>query len=135
MIRLRYLILVPLMCSQASPGVAQRQTSFLSLPGNDPVPHLEFSTSLSYQGLPPGTAAIPNSAGDHRWQGVTIGAVTLGIAAGAGGYTFCHNERETNQSCFYPTVLATVGGAIIGAVVGGIIGSLFPKDTTGPDSR
>jgi hypothetical protein len=66
---------------------------------------------------------------DHRWEGLLVGAVTLGLLSGVTVVYWC-NHADTHYSCVYPTIAATVGGATLGAVIGGFIGTAMPKHDT-----
>ncbi|HXF96113.1 MAG TPA: hypothetical protein VNI61_08410 [Gemmatimonadales bacterium] len=67
------------------------------------------------------------NAPDHRWEGVVIGGVSLGIAGAIIAHGFCDYEGGRRSGCFGRTVAGGLVGAAAGAGLGGLIGGLIPK--------
>ena len=72
------------------------------------------------------------NAPDYRWEGVMIGAVTVGIGGALLANGFCDYGGTHDENCFGRTVVGGAIGATVGAVVGGLIGGLIPKKRAEP---
>jgi hypothetical protein len=65
--------------------------------------------------------------GDHRWEGVVLGGLLLGIGTAIVGNRLCNEDNIAEKKCFGPTVGYGLVGATVGVVTGGLIGSAIPK--------
>lgn len=64
---------------------------------------------------------------DHRWEGLIIGGLTVGILGAAAGSQLCHLSDSTNQHCLRTSVGLGLLGAFTGGITGGLIGGAIPK--------
>jgi hypothetical protein len=78
------------------------------------------------QALPHASNLFPK-APDHRWEGVVVGGVVLGLAGVVVASSFCDHDGQQQDNCAYRVVGSGLVGAVIGTVVGGLIGGLIPK--------
>lgn len=69
------------------------------------------------------------NAHDHRWEGVVIGGLVLGVGMAIVGSQTCEDSGSGGGGCFRTTVGFGLLGGTVGVVVGGIAGSLIPKRT------
>lgn len=63
----------------------------------------------------------------HWKTGLLVGGVAGGLALGFVGYSLCHDDQETHQSCFGPAVAGVAVGAAVGGTVGALVGGLFRR--------
>lgn len=107
-----------ILVSPVSQAGAQRLTTFAS------------SRPVAYHPGP-----LFPAAPDHRWEGVVIGGLGLGLFGLTVASSFC-GDRDSGRSggCLLPTVEGFLIGATIGTVVGGIIGGAIPKHRAPTDS-
>lgn len=93
-----------------------------------PLSPLASATSLPALHM---TSAPLAAAADYRWEGLYIGAISLGLPFGVAGADLgCHADEgfsPTVGSCVGLTLFCAAVGATIGGVAGGLIGGLFPK--------
>lgn len=75
-------------------------------------------------------AAAFGNAQDHRWEGVLVGGVGLGVVMTLARLTSC--SSESTGRCAGATVAWGLAGGTVGAVLGGIIGGAIAKSP--PDS-
>jgi hypothetical protein len=71
-------------------------------------------------------------APDHRYEGLTIGAVAGGVGGLLLSWALCGQSDEVGKSCTGAVILGTLGGAALGGFAGLMIGAQFPKETTAP---
>lgn len=123
----------------ASTSVAQVPRSHVALHPEDPkivamldwpapgIHILSAPTQRFFWDMPgtsgPGQPATQDSTGDHRWDGIILGGVGLGLGGMLVGSQLC----EAREDCSGTTVLFGLLGATVGSVIGGFIGASVPK--------
>ena len=65
---------------------------------------------------------------DHRWEGLAIGAISVGLVGVVMADALCTPDSGTD-SCAGPVIGTGVVGALIGGVIGGMVGLGIPKRT------
>lgn len=117
---------VPLLLVLCFPAQAGAQALRSTFPRYEP--SLPITATPALDGLRPTPSREFTSgvARDYRWTGLIVGAVGLGVSAGAVSLVLCR-ESQTDESCAGPTALFGLVGATVGAVVGGLVGSWIPK--------
>jgi len=94
-----------------------------------------LATFASTRPEPYRPAGLFPKAPDHRWEGVVIGGLGLGLFGLSVASSLCGDADSGSQDrCLLPTVEGFLIGATIGTVVGGIIGGAIPKHRAPADS-
>lgn len=68
-----------------------------------------------------------SSTPDHRWEGLAIGALVLGVGGAIAGSQLCHLSDSANQHCARTTIGLGLLGVVAGGITGGLIGGSIPK--------
>jgi hypothetical protein len=89
-----------------------------------PQPQLELVPAMS--------PLLPAPAPDHRWEGMAIGALSLGLLGAIAGSQLCHVSDSSNQHCTRTAVELGLLGAFVGGITGGLIGGTIPKAASSP---
>jgi hypothetical protein len=64
---------------------------------------------------------------DYRWEGLLVGALTLGVAGGFLGSRLCTLSDSADRHCVRMTVGLGLLGAFGGGIIGGVVGGAIPK--------
>ena len=78
------------------------------------------------------TPPLVPPAPDHRWEGMAIGALSLGLIGAIAGSQLCHVSDSSNQHCARTAVELGLLGVFAGGITGGLIGGTIPKAAASP---
>ena len=66
-------------------------------------------------------------APDHRWEGLVIGAVSLGASAAYIGGHYCRLSDSATKHCVRTAIQLGALGGFAGGIIGGLVGGMIPK--------
>ena len=118
---LRTLLPAVLLLGCAEKSLVAQQLRHVTLPSADSA---EQSPQVDRNRAGYLSFAVDTADRDHRWEGIVLGGLLVGLGGALLGNSLC----EAEEDCTRPTVGIGLIGATLGVVVGGIVGSTIPKE-------